>query len=275
MDTREDNLKTCGTESARWLFAYRPGPDAELLYRQPQEAMLAIWRNQIQAITSQHLSGSRPSLPNKVTTYMKEVARISGVVHGSWMVYEGRSRSSVDLESTWTTVKQAVLDGRLGAAKMTAGNPGSRVICVYSKSFTNVWDVWQVLEQLHSMQIYPALWEAEIVELLGLHDTNKVPRLDLVWFRPSELPQVCGFRAFACEQGLPSDYECTIYRESTDGPNINRHRHTQLSREPIMPMTLKRARNVVTVIDSDSDHDSDCEITGFSVVSPKPSEFPQ
>jgi hypothetical protein len=36
---------------------------------------------------------------------------------------------------------------------------------------------------------------------------------------------------------------------------------------------IKRARNVVTVIDSD--HDSDCEITGFSVVSPKLSELPQ
>ena len=171
-----------------------------------------------------HAQGSQPDLPTKVTTYIKQVAQTSGVVCGKWMVFEGRaSRRSIAFEDQWNRVKQAVNRNLLGrVAKMKAGEPGHRVLCIYTKSFTDDWDAFRVLEQLHSMSIFPVYWEAEMVTLLGMdNNRNKcVPRLDLAWFHPSLLP--CSYRLLARELGKPSDYQC---RTTTRG-NINYHRHT-------------------------------------------------
>ena len=73
--------------------------------------MLMIWRNQLRAITSQHVRKSRPALAVKLTEYIKKAARETGFLSGKWLIFgEGRS-----IEVQWVKVKEAVFASKLGA----------------------------------------------------------------------------------------------------------------------------------------------------------------
>ena len=161
-----------------WEYAYRrcqTGPNADV-YRVPQESLLMIWRNQLRAITSQHVRKSRPALAVKLTEYLKKAARETGFLSGKWLVFGG-GRS---IEVQWVKVKEAVCASKLGAcaklSEKTHGDP--RVICVYTYSFEDEVDVWRTLRALHAMDVYPTTWKPDILTHLS-H-----PALKLGWFAP-------------------------------------------------------------------------------------------
>ena len=161
-----------------WEYAYRrcqTGPNADV-YRVPQESLLMIWRNQLRAITSQHVRKSRPALAVKLTEYLKKAARETGFLSGKWLVFGG-GRS---IEVQWVKVKEAVCASKLGAcaklSEKTHGDP--RVICVYTYSFEDEVDVWRTLRALHAMDVYPTTWKPDILTHLS-H-----PALKQGWFAP-------------------------------------------------------------------------------------------
>ena len=81
---------------------------------------------------SSHVKGSRPSLSAKVTDQVKQAGIGMQVLTGKWMVFERSARQSKRMDELWAKVKQGVRDNRLGFnAKITDGNPGSRVMCIY------------------------------------------------------------------------------------------------------------------------------------------------
>ena len=165
-----------------WEYAYRrcqTGPNADV-YRVPQESMLMIWRNQLRAITSQHVRKSRPALAVKLTDYLKKAARETGFLSGKWLIFgEGWS-----IEVQWVKVKEAVCASKLGAcaklSEKTHDRP--RVICVYTYSFEDEVDVWRTLRALHAIDVYPTSWKPDILTHLS-H-----PALKQGWFPPAHCP---------------------------------------------------------------------------------------
>ena len=165
-----------------WEYAHRRCQtelDAKV-YRVPPETMLAMWRNQIAAITSQHVRKSRPSLAVKMTEYLKKVAHEAGFLSGKWMIF-GKGRS---IETQWVKVKEAVCASQLGACAKFSDkmHDRARVICVYTYSFEDEVDIWHTLRTLHAMVVYPTSWKPDILTHLC------VPALKHGWFVPAQCP---------------------------------------------------------------------------------------
>ena len=150
---------------------------------------------------SSHVKGSRPSLSAKVTDQVKQAGIGIRVLTGKWMVFERNARQSKKMDEQWAKVKQGVRDNKLGfSAKITNGNPGSRVMCIYTYSFLDEVDVWRVLDQLHAVGVYPSTWKADIMTLLGIYSSKAqdasgrhrpdlyIPGLNMGWFLPAHRP---------------------------------------------------------------------------------------
>ena len=168
-----------------WDYVYsrcQTGPTADV-YRVPQEPIVMIWRNQLRAITSQHVRKSRPALAVKLTEYIKKAAREAGYLSGKWMIF-GTGRP---IENQWVKVKEAVNASQLGAcAKFSDPSPDHprRVICVYTYSFDDEEDIWRKLRTLHGMDVHPTSWKPDVLTHLGVTDRE----LKSGWFNPADCP---------------------------------------------------------------------------------------
>lgn len=98
--------------------------------------------------------GSRAVKParERLEKALREVAGKTGVVTGKWMLFP----SVEQLDQTWRAVVEGVVDNKLGtAAKVATGesdrDPSARLICVYTKDFSDVKDVRRVLDKLVEM----------------------------------------------------------------------------------------------------------------------------
>lgn len=76
-----------------------------------------------------------------------DLAKQTGVRSGKWMLFP----SVADVDSTWKTVVTALDEGKLGDAAKVATDEGSsqaRLICVYTRDFSDKADVKRVLKAL-------------------------------------------------------------------------------------------------------------------------------
>jgi len=83
---------------------------------------------------------------------LQEVAVKTGVVSGKWMLFPVLEK----LDWMWRAVVEDVIDNRLGtSAKVATGgsdrDPNVRLICVYTRDFSDTKDVRRVLERLVEM----------------------------------------------------------------------------------------------------------------------------
>ena len=181
----------------RWAPDGVAPPPAPLL----NASQLDLRRQRIVGMMSSHVKGSRPSLSAKVTDQVKQAGIGIRVLTGKWMAFERNARQSKKMDEQWAKVKQGVRDNKLGfSAKITDGNPGSRVMCIYTYSFLDEVDVWRVLDQLHAVGVYPSTWKADIMTLLGIYSSKAqdasgrhrpdlyIPGLNMGWFLPAHRP---------------------------------------------------------------------------------------
>jgi len=78
-----------------------------------------------------------------------ETAKQAQCTTGKWMLFPSRDT----VNKTWATVAHATADGQLGIAAKVATDPGEadeapRLICIYTKDFSDMEDVKRVLEKL-------------------------------------------------------------------------------------------------------------------------------
>jgi hypothetical protein len=81
-----------------------------------------------------------------------DLAKSKGVTDGKWMLFP--STNMVD--DIWRKVAKATLDGTLGCAAKVATDDGSdrqRLICVYTKDFTDEKDVRRVLNKMQELNL--------------------------------------------------------------------------------------------------------------------------
>jgi hypothetical protein len=67
--------------------------------------------------------------------------------------------SQEDLPRVWKSVVEGTINNRLGCSAKVAtddGRPGERLICVYTKDFSNTDDVLRVLKELAAMGLVNA-----------------------------------------------------------------------------------------------------------------------
>ena len=83
-----------------------------------------------------------------------DLAKDTKVVHGKWMLFP----TIEYVDSVWSKVVPATVDGRLGsAAKVATGDESDdkpeRLICVYTEDFSNIQDVKRVLKELKRLKL--------------------------------------------------------------------------------------------------------------------------
>ncbi|GAB1309970.1 hypothetical protein MFIFM68171_00180 [Madurella fahalii] len=93
----------------------------------------------------------------ELTRDIGRLARENGIAEGKWMLFP-----TIDtVTEVWRAVAEAVVAGRLGVGAKVAtagleGDENARVICMYTKDFTDVEDVKRVLLALDEMGLVKA-----------------------------------------------------------------------------------------------------------------------
>ncbi|KAJ7636790.1 hypothetical protein FB45DRAFT_1056072 [Roridomyces roridus] len=117
------------------------------------------WRR-VESLKSQGdaLLGRYHGTPNAGKELEKEIvelARTTGVVVGKWMLF----LQAHDVNNTWARIAHATANNRLGtsAAVATGSQDGGhcRLVCVYTRDFTDEADVQRVLRELDRMGLVP------------------------------------------------------------------------------------------------------------------------
>ena len=90
----------------------------------------------------------------RLVTELREAAIKYHVLTGKWMLFP----SVRDIDQVWKDIVTAVVEDRLGIAAKVATTDGSRgdsgrLICVYTRDFTDGNDVWRVLEELFNIDM--------------------------------------------------------------------------------------------------------------------------
>ncbi|OCK79388.1 DUF1917-domain-containing protein [Lepidopterella palustris CBS 459.81] len=94
------------------------------------------------------LAAEREVLKQQIT----ELATSTGVTHGKWMFFP----TLEDLPRIWRLIAEGVVENRLGTSAKVATDDGtpsaaSRLICVYTRDFSDTDDVLRMLKELVDM----------------------------------------------------------------------------------------------------------------------------
>lgn len=164
-----NRLKPSNTPLSSGPWIWIADPHAERLGRRDLAGLKQEGHRILESFKSQRhdLEASYPEKnPASITKMMKvakdlleedivKLARAKNLVFGKWMLFPAPS----DVDEVWTKVAGATLAGTLGiAAKVaTAGDDDrskeSRLICVYTKDFSDKDDVKRVLRKLLDLQL--------------------------------------------------------------------------------------------------------------------------
>ncbi|KAI4260879.1 MAG: hypothetical protein LQ352_000034 [Teloschistes flavicans] len=123
-------------------------PPAEALlqeFTEKREAIEIRMKGKAKGSITRKLTPLRQGLEEKLLTLARETRFTSG----KWILFP----CPADVNRQWAAVAPAVVSGELGTAAKVAPNDGSgdqspRVICVYTKDFSNLEDVKRVLARL-------------------------------------------------------------------------------------------------------------------------------
>jgi hypothetical protein len=97
------------------------------------------------------LGPARSKLKDDILALAKE----HGMLSGKWMLFP----NDHDAAKVWKTVATAVIEGKLGnAAKIATDDEGkgARLICIYTKDFSDEADVKRVVQELKKLGLLPA-----------------------------------------------------------------------------------------------------------------------
>lgn len=116
---------------------------------------------------------------DKLKTDIEQLAATSHVLSGKWLLFPRVE----DVPTTWRTVAEAVVEGRLGnTAKIATDtdkkeDDGIRVICVYTADFTDESEVRRVCRSLNDLGLIPterSIWyKADAYTYLNINRDNK------------------------------------------------------------------------------------------------------
>lgn len=117
-------------------------------YRETKSRVEAENPGKAKSTITQRLASERESLKEQI----KELARSTGVLSGKWMFFPTLEK----LPQLWRSIAEGVTENRLGTGAKVATDNGSpnaatRLICVYTKDFSDTDDVLRVLEELVKM----------------------------------------------------------------------------------------------------------------------------
>ncbi|KAF2876795.1 hypothetical protein BDV95DRAFT_561583 [Massariosphaeria phaeospora] len=111
-------------------------------------------RRDIQSENFRNAKGTTTRMLSEETKRLQEgivnLAEETSILSGKWMLFPAVD----DLTRVWRTVVEGVITNRLGPTAKVApdeGNPGPRLICVYTKDFRDHEDVLRVLRELVAM----------------------------------------------------------------------------------------------------------------------------
>ncbi|KAJ6111811.1 hypothetical protein N7523_007872 [Penicillium sp. IBT 18751x] len=150
------------TEAGPWIWMWGPKPhateggDIPVFTRKGTE-LLEAYEEQSSALRAAHeKSGAKTTaaLTRKLNPIRRtleqnifDLAKETGVTSGKWMLFPSKNQ----VDATWETVVTAMDEGKLGDAAKVATDDGSgqeRLICVYTRDFSDKVDVKRVLKTL-------------------------------------------------------------------------------------------------------------------------------
>lgn len=151
-----------------WLWAANPYAerDAEPETRDASFMQLAPRLLEDYLDQKRQLSEQNPSSPAGTITRKLYPARIklkddilslakeAGMLSGKWMLFPNEE----DASDIWKRVATAVIEGKLGTAAKIATDDdgkGSRLICIYTKDFSDEADVKRVLQEIQKLKLLP------------------------------------------------------------------------------------------------------------------------
>ncbi|KAJ5118743.1 hypothetical protein N7448_010451 [Penicillium atrosanguineum] len=153
------------TEAGPWIWMWGPTPHAteggnfpvftrkgtELLEAYEEESStLRAAHDKSGAKTTAALTRKLNPIRRTLEQSILDLAKETSVTSGKWMFFP----SEKEVDATWKTVVTAMDEGKLGDAAKVATNDGSgqaRLLCVYTRDFSDKEDVKRVLKTLVAM----------------------------------------------------------------------------------------------------------------------------
>ena len=126
------------------------------------------------AVITRKLLPARTKLKEDILALSKE----AGMLCGKWMLFPHED----DASGVWKRVVGAVIEGKLGTAAKIAtdsdGGKGTRLICIYTKDFSDEADVKRVVLQLQKMDLLPKNgysihYKCDAYTYLNIYSTNE------------------------------------------------------------------------------------------------------
>lgn len=150
------------TEAGPWIWMWGPAPhtteggDVPVFTRKGTE-LLEAYEEESSTLRAAHeksAAKTTAALTRKLNPIRRtleqnifDLAKETGVTSGKWMLFPSESQ----VDATWKTVVTALDEGKLGDAAKVATDDGSgqtRLICVYTRDFSDKEDVKRVLKTL-------------------------------------------------------------------------------------------------------------------------------
>jgi hypothetical protein len=88
---------------------------------------------------------------DKLKEDILSLAEGAGITTGKWMLFPAEN----DAPGIWRRIVSAVIENKLGTAAKIATDGSTRLICIYTKDFSDVADVKRVVQQLEKMGLLP------------------------------------------------------------------------------------------------------------------------
>jgi len=129
--------------------------------------------DKIPAVITRKLYPARIKFKEDIINLSKD----SGMLCGKWMLFPYED----DATSVWKRVVAGVIEGKLGTAAKIATDDegkGTRLICVYTRDFSDVEDVKRVVQQLQKMGLLPTegrsiYYKSDAYTYLNIYSENK------------------------------------------------------------------------------------------------------
>lgn len=151
-----------------WLWCANPFEDRDAEpeqrdanFMQLAPRLLKDYMNKMRQVTEENpaspagtitrkLGPARAKLKDDILALAKE----HGMVSGKWMLFPNER----DVATVWRTVATAVIEGKLGnVAKVATDDEGkgARLICIYTKDFSDEVDVKRVVQEIKKLGLLP------------------------------------------------------------------------------------------------------------------------